>query len=446
MRRLAPPRSYRDHPFWLEGWDRFRVMRAEAGAALQQRLRVTAALRAETFLCEPRSAACLASSADRAGGEAGSARRRTRPARAEAAARPAEKCRARRRSGRRKSLQETPERIATRNRGPGDSAAAANSTKPTQRSDGSPAAGSVRPTEASEVDLAALEDIDDPTGGAAPGAAGTSSELARTEEMAREGAFLRAGKTPAAARPRYRYGLDRANLPRHIRSTSAHHAWHPYHTSLRHVRVALTAVDRGRCGNHALHRLGGSAGALAGQRPPHQQDDDHAGRAYARRTGCAGGESRNSIAASAISPSTSFQTSARSWIRSVRCCVAAARIVVFLHNRDFHALNEHTFAFTSTLFPIIGKSRISFTGSLPAALAVRWFVRSLTRRRTSRLFTLVSLAAALFVCAPLARLAATIERRPGAKELPQALHGDDDRNRARVISTGRTDASHDDRA
>jgi len=95
-----------------------------------------------------------------------------------------------------------------------------------------------------------------------------------------------------------------------------------------------------------------------------------------------------------------------------------SRVVVFHDNLMGRALDERTFEFTRGLFPLVGRSRISFGGSYVGALAMRWFAKKLARHNLARPASSVALAASLPVWAPLARLAAGIEKRRNARRLP----------------------------
>ncbi|MGO8920867.1 MAG: hypothetical protein ACLQJR_33655 [Stellaceae bacterium] len=424
-RRLSPPRSYRDHPFWLEGWDRFRMMRAEAGTALQLRLRVTAALR-ERPAYTKRAQRLASLRAQIAQAERQMAFD-TEPVRREQARlrdllRSAERAQERRRKSLQelqKGLQREIAELAFLQQQEFDGAYAAAAQ--------SPAAGPSVPIEASEEDPATLEDFDGPTGGAAPGASGTSSDLAWMEEVAREGAFFGAGKTPAAAPPPGGISGVRGRIAQTYRAMFGRlpHTtlWHPYHTSLRHVRVALKAVIADGAATMLFIASEDPLAPLLVSDLPISKTTITPGALTRDALDVLGGDVPQFdccfcyLGFDELSEFREIMDKIRPVMRR------GSRIVVFQHNRDFHALNEHTFAFTSTLFPIIGKSRISFTGSLPAALAVRWFVRSLTRRRTSRLSGLVSLAAALFICAPLARLAGAIEEKQDPRSYPKHCTG-----------------------
>jgi hypothetical protein len=96
-----------------------------------------------------------------------------------------------------------------------------------------------------------------------------------------------------------------------------------------------------------------------------------------------------------------------------------ARIVVFHHNIAGRALDELTYEFTRGLFPLRGRSDIAFAGSYPGALCARWFTTRVQRFNISRPAAVVGLAVTLAICAPLARLAAFLERRRPPHRLPR---------------------------
>jgi hypothetical protein len=100
-----------------------------------------------------------------------------------------------------------------------------------------------------------------------------------------------------------------------------------------------------------------------------------------------------------------------------------SRIVVFCPNLAARSLDKRTFAFTRGLFPLIGRSRIRFSGSYIGALTGRWCAVSLARHNIARRASNVAFAATLAVLAPLARLAAWIEERRPQYVLPARCTG-----------------------
>jgi hypothetical protein len=95
-----------------------------------------------------------------------------------------------------------------------------------------------------------------------------------------------------------------------------------------------------------------------------------------------------------------------------------ARIVVFHHNLAARPLDAETFTFTRGLFPLVGGSRISFSGSLISASLIRWYASRLARHNLARPSSIIALAATLAICAPLSRLVAKLEQRRNPRLFP----------------------------
>ena len=95
-----------------------------------------------------------------------------------------------------------------------------------------------------------------------------------------------------------------------------------------------------------------------------------------------------------------------------------SRIIVFHENLARRSLDERCFEFTRGLFPLVGRSRISFAGSCLGALIIRWFTRRLARHNLARLPSNIAFAATLAAFAPLARFASWIEERRNPRRLP----------------------------
>jgi hypothetical protein len=95
-----------------------------------------------------------------------------------------------------------------------------------------------------------------------------------------------------------------------------------------------------------------------------------------------------------------------------------SRIVVFHHNLAGRHLDEDTFVLTRGLFPIIGRSRITFAGSYLGALIIRWYTSRLAALNLARPASLVALAGILAICAPISRLVARLEERRNPHRLP----------------------------
>ncbi len=98
---------------------------------------------------------------------------------------------------------------------------------------------------------------------------------------------------------------------------------------------------------------------------------------------------------------------------------AGGKIIVFHLNYPPQDLDGSTFPFTQSLFPSIGRSRIFFTGSLPAKIALRRFTRDITSYELSRIRGICGFALSLALCAPLALAAGWAERRSNPQQLPR---------------------------
>jgi len=95
-----------------------------------------------------------------------------------------------------------------------------------------------------------------------------------------------------------------------------------------------------------------------------------------------------------------------------------SRIVVFHHSTARRALDDATFQFARSLFPLTGRSEIVLSGSRPGAIAGAWLSRALQRHNFSKAWSNIGLAATLAICAPLARLGCWIEDRRDPQRLP----------------------------
>ena len=141
------------------------------------------------------------------------------------------------------------------------------------------------------------------------------------------------------------------------------------------------------------------------------------------------------------------QATARSLVKFYRCAQLACkiarhlglvlqlappyRVIASLARRS---LDERTFEFTRGLFPLIGSSRVSFTGSYVSARMIRWFASRLTRHNLARLESNIGFAATLAICAPLARFASRIEEHQNPTPFPGSLHEHDNRDRPALTS------------
>jgi hypothetical protein len=96
-----------------------------------------------------------------------------------------------------------------------------------------------------------------------------------------------------------------------------------------------------------------------------------------------------------------------------------AKIVVFHQNLSGSNLDSLTYDFTNNTFPLFGRSRVIFSGSLLGAVAARWFHSALYRYNVFRLRGALAFMAVLVGCAPLARLASWWETRRDPEKLPR---------------------------
>ena len=99
------------------------------------------------------------------------------------------------------------------------------------------------------------------------------------------------------------------------------------------------------------------------------------------------------------------------------------RIVIFFQNTDGVQLDPWTPELAEGLFPAIGTSRITFSGSLPGSLASRWYASVLDRFRGLQLRGMIERAVALTVCGALGLVATMIERNRKAGRLPPHCTG-----------------------
>src|SRR5262249_18782119 len=68
------------------------------------------------------------------------------------------------------------------------------------------------------------------------------------------------------------------------------------------------------------------------------------------------------------------------------------RIVIFFQNTDRVPLERHAAKLAEGLFPIIGSSRVTFSGSLPGNLGSRWLAFALSRFNAATVKGLMQLA------------------------------------------------------
>lgn len=97
---------------------------------------------------------------------------------------------------------------------------------------------------------------------------------------------------------------------------------------------------------------------------------------------------------------------------------ARGKMILFFHNREIESLDKFTFIFTEALFPLVGKSVVSFTGSRLGALVTRHYSRALAALGVSRRRGGLLYLATLAVCAPLSRVAAAREKKSYPGDYP----------------------------
>ena len=108
----------------------------------------------------------------------------------------------------------------------------------------------------------------------------------------------------------------------------------------------------------------------------------------------------------------------RKMLELIRPLLTEPSRIVVVHHPFGQAIDQWTYNFTIGLFPLVGRSQIAFAGSYLGALSVRWFTRALQRHNVAVPAGILSLAAILAVCAPLARLGSWAEQRREAQVLP----------------------------
>lgn len=207
--------------------------------------------------------------------------------------------------------------------------------------------------------------------------------------------------TPARMRLLRLYHMAFGRLP----NTTA---WHPYHTMLRPVMAALEP-DAGAA--ILVVSSGGPFGSLFARA--------FSGRNLSVTPGMLTSEIYRQVFRNAskfdlclCDLASEDLANFRRLLPSIRPLLKdRSRIVVFHHNLAARTLDEDTFAFTRGLFPLVGRSRISFSGSLVSASIIRWYTSRLARHNLARPASMIALAATLAVCAPLSRLMAKLEEK-----------------------------------
>lgn len=98
---------------------------------------------------------------------------------------------------------------------------------------------------------------------------------------------------------------------------------------------------------------------------------------------------------------------------------AKGKVVVFHQNTQLIQLSALAHQLVEHAFPLVGRSRIAFSGSRPGAFAMRCFAKLYaTENLASWKGRLVAIPAIL-ICAPLARIAVWLESRRRSNELPR---------------------------
>jgi hypothetical protein len=192
--------------------------------------------------------------------------------------------------------------------------------------------------------------------------------------------------------------------------------WHPYHTMLRRAMAAVEPAAAG--GEILVVSSGGRFGPLFARA--------FSGRSLTVTTGMLTSE----LYRHAFRDTAKFDlclcdlaaedlTKFRDLLPNIRHLLKErSRIVVFHHNAAGRRLDEDTFAFTRSLFPIVGRSRITFAGSYFGALLLRWYTSRLASLNIARPASIIALAGTLAICAPIYRLIAELEERRNPHRFP----------------------------
>ena len=103
---------------------------------------------------------------------------------------------------------------------------------------------------------------------------------------------------------------------------------------------------------------------------------------------------------------------ARALLDSIRPLMAAeGRFVLFHYNAAGQNLDALTYSMTERMFPLFGRSRVSFAGSAASRFTARRFLDQVGRRDVSGAAGMAALGATMALCAPLAWAAGAIEAR-----------------------------------
>jgi len=99
------------------------------------------------------------------------------------------------------------------------------------------------------------------------------------------------------------------------------------------------------------------------------------------------------------------------------------RIVIFFQNDHHVSLDLWTIELAGGLFPTMGSSRVTFSGSLPGSLASRWLALALHRVGGLRIKALLQLGVAYGICGTLGLIATIMERNRKLERLPAFCTG-----------------------
>jgi hypothetical protein len=193
--------------------------------------------------------------------------------------------------------------------------------------------------------------------------------------------------------------------------------WHPYHHMLLHVNAALRS-DGDREREILVLSSGGAVGATL-TRPLKGRKVYVTAKMVVKGTHPDLFEQRGRFGLCFCDLAFDDLALFRQLLDKLRPLLQpGARVVLFHHNAEHRSLDEHVFSFTTNLFPIIGRSRISFAGSRAGALAARWFDQLLHRVNLFSPRGMFIGTVVMAICALPARLASQRERTRAPHTLP----------------------------
>jgi hypothetical protein len=99
------------------------------------------------------------------------------------------------------------------------------------------------------------------------------------------------------------------------------------------------------------------------------------------------------------------------------------RIVIFFQNTDRVPLERYTAKLAEGLFPIIGSSRVTFSGSLPGSLGSRGLAFALSRFNAATAKGFIELAITYGICGTLGLIATIVERNRSPERPPSFCTG-----------------------